>query len=532
MRTLLLAPLAALVAGSATAQDLCPLFPLDPVSPSVTARHLRGLDVKASLLAAQVTTNDVESVEVRFRNDPAWLAPFVLDSPQSYHSGFGDSIAIEQEFFGPEIMIAAPGAPNTMGGSGSGLVYRYTYTGAGWSQLPEFRSSDPLAQNFATNLARDEGVAVVQSQIHMFASTEAQVHVFEPLGAISWLETSILRHPNPNGPTGTFGSALSVDDNTIVIGARGGPGGGLLGQAWVWERAAPGQVGFRQELTPNQPVSRLFGSQVSISRDRIAVSDPGLIHPQTPAREGAVMIFERIHPNGQFVETMRFYAPSAASSKFGRSIDLERNRLAVTYSIPVGGPFLGGRDAVAVYEGLIGGPVSLRTYEATLGDPAEAVGQVVALGQGEAVTTMTHVMVGNAIRLEPALRRFAVDEPAAQLCVGQPNSTGARGQLSLDGCHSTGELPLRASSLPSFVFGLPVIGRTPATIPVNAGFLCIGDPLRGPIVQSNGAGTARVTMDPSSFGFMPGEILFAQFWHRDSLGGANLTEAIMVELAP
>lgn len=528
MRKVLLAPLATLLGGSAVAQGLCPLFPLVPVSPSGNARHLAGLDVKASLLAAQVTTNDVESVEVRFRDAPAWVAPDILDNPQSYFTGFGSSIAIEQEFFGVEVMVAAPGAPNTVGGFGNGLVYRFTSNGSGWSQLPPLHTSDPLAQKFGTNLARDGGVAVVQSQIHMFASTEAQVHVFEPLGAVSWLETAILQHPSPSGSTGTFGSALDVDENRIVIGARGG----LSGQAWVWARTSPGPIVFEQELVPNVPFSRSFGSEVSISQGRIAVSDPMLQHPQMPAREGAVMIFERAVPNGPFVETMRFYAPSASSSRFGRSIDLEGSRLAVTYSIPVGGPFLGGRDALTVYDGLMGGPLSVRTYESTLGDPATAVGREVQLGEGEAVTTMTYVMVGNAVRLEPALRRFAVEEPSAQLCAGVPNSTGARGRLGLDGCQSVSELPLRADSLPSFAFGLPVIGTTPATIPVGGGTLCIGDPRRGPIVQANGAGTAQMTFDPSSFGFAPGDVVYAQFWHRDTAVSANLTEAIAIELAP
>lgn len=527
---------AALVLASATAthspafarqaQDLCRLAPLDPVAVSSMTWHQSGLDIDVSLLAAGVFDNSGESVQIRRRNAPSWEAPEVIPSPDPFNACFGHIVDLEQEFFGPELMVASLGGQHM---NGNGVVYRYTQNASGWSALPEFRTDDPMAQIFATNLARDGAVAAVQSQIHLFATSESRVHIFEPLGATVWVESATILHPDPNGDSSRFGSGLAIDDGLIVISSQEEP----RGRVWIWEHAVNGQLTLLQELIPTSPVTSSFGEEVSISGGRIAVSDPGAEGLAGQPGSGAVFMFDRINPIGAFVQSNTFVAPSQRSLRFGRSIDLKGNRLAVSFAVPPASPMsLVGTDGIAIIDGIVGGPISTRQFVAALGDPLTAVGREVKLGEGEVVTTSTYVAVGNALRIEPSLKRWAVDNPAVQACPGNPNSTGFPGQLRLTECATSQELRLRASLLPPMVFGLPVIGTTDAMIPISSGVLCIGDPQRGAVGQTNAAGVVDLSLTPTDFGLGAGRTILVQYWHRDPATGANLTEALRLELAP
>jgi hypothetical protein len=355
------------------------------------------------------------------------------------------------------------------------------------------------------------------------------VHLFEPLGAISWLETRRIDHPDPVNGTATFGDDLAVEDGLIVISSQEAP----RGRVWVWHHAGMGQTSLLQELLPSSPASPHFGAEISVSGGRIAVSDPGAEGLMGQPGSGAVMIFDRINPTGSFVERARFVAPTQRASDFGRAIDLEGNRLAVSFAIPPVPPAgLVSRAGLAIIDGIVGGPFSIRYVVSEPGDPLAVVGREVALGAGEAVTTTNYLAVGNALRLEPELRRFAADEPTLEVCPGHPNSTGVPGHLEVPACSNARSLPLRASQLPAGSFGLAVLGTRRDMIPVSQGVLCIGDPLRGPIVSANGLGVATMTLDPSGFGFGPGDVILAQFWHRDTPVAANLTGALQLELAP
>lgn len=528
MRTLRTAAVFAAITLATTAsatQEICPLFPLEPLGSQPVAFHESGLDVHRAFVAARVFSSDVESIQVRRRAAPSWAAPEVIPRPDPMTSGFGLVVDLETEFFGLELMATAPGAQHP---SGSGVVYRYTRTPSGWSALPEFRTNDSTVHFFATNLARDLGIAAVQSQTHLFATTESCVHLFEPLGAITWVETARIDHPVPSGDSSAFGSAMDVEGALVVVSSQEQP----RGRVWVWHHATGSVPALLQELIPSSPVSASFGAEVSLSGGRIAVSDPGGPSASGVMGSGAVFIFDRLNPIGSFTETARFLAPTQRSRNFGRSIDFEGNRLAVSFSVPLAPPSFQSQDGLALIDGIVGGPLSIRGFVGDLGDPVTAVGREVAIGEGEVFTTSTYVMVGNALRLERALRRFSADDPVIDVCDGEPNSTGTRGLLDVDGCATASNLPLRASQMPQFAFGLPVLGTTEATIPVSNGFLCIGDPLRGAIAQVDGMGVMTVTLDPTRFGFAPGDIIRAQMWYRDTLSAANLTGAIRFELTP
>lgn len=523
--SLLISLAASGIAIAGPQQDLCRLSPFEPVLASPVGWHETGLDIDGSFLAAQVVELNRESVQVRRRGAPSWEAPDVIPSPDPFNVGFGHVVELEEEFFGVELMVASLGGQHP---AGNGVIYRYFRQPGGWVPLPEFRTTDPMAQIFGTNFVRGSNLTAVQSQNHLFATTEARVHLFE-IGAISWGETATILHPDPLADSSRFGSAMATDDGLLVISSQEAP----RGRVWVWQHASGGQLALLQELIPTSPSSASFGADVAIFDGHIAVSDPGVESVPGQASRGAVTIFDRNNPTGSFNETARFVPSNPQATEFGRSIDLDDNRLAVSFTAPssIPGDFR-TRDGVAVIDGIAGGPLLLRQFVGDVGDALTAVGRIVELGEGEVVTSSTYLPVGPSFRIEPALRRFAVEDPTVQACPGIANSTGSEGALDVVGCATVGELRLRASRLPSSVFGLPVVGTLDAMLPVGGGFLCIGDPIRGAIVQANAAGVADMTFTPSALGFMGGSTVLAQFWHRDSFVVSTLTEAIRVELAP
>lgn len=78
----------------------------------------------------------------------------------------------------------------------------------------------------------------------------------------------------------SFGSALSLDENTLVVGKpshRIGAGTSIAstGAAYVYERASDGSPWVRTEvLAPGSDISEDFGASLSLSGDRLVIGAP------------------------------------------------------------------------------------------------------------------------------------------------------------------------------------------------------------------------------------------------------------------
>ena len=135
--------------------------------------------------------------------------------------------------------------------------------------------------------------------------------------------------------------------------------------------------------------------------------------------------------------------------------------------------------------------------------------------------------------------------PAFQYCDGNPNSTGDRGFIRLEGSRSTTSLKsMIASALPLNTFGFFIVGDQFAAVPNpggSAGVLCVGGTIgrySNQVTSSGANGEIAVTFDPQSIAQPNGSIpavsgSFWQFslWHRDSAGGSatsNFTNAVSI----
>jgi hypothetical protein len=135
-------------------------------------------------------------------------------------------------------------------------------------------------------------------------------------------------------------------------------------------------------------------------------------------------------------------------------------------------------------------------------------------------------------------------------CTANPNSTGQTGSMSASGSASVAanNLTLEASDLPNNSFGYFLTSMTQANTPNpggSLGVLCLG----GNIGRYTGAGQIQntgttggfdlqinLTQIPTPTGFvsgMVGQVWNFQAWHRDSVGGAavsNFTDGLEVTL--
>ncbi len=508
------------------AQSLCRLAPLEPSA----GIHTGGLDAEGDWVVARVADQSQEWLEVRRKFGPQWLRAVAIPSPDLPGADFGRAVDVDVSFFGVEVMATSVGGSTPLG---AGVVHRYLFGGGIWNPVPAFRSSDPDAQSFGTNLARAGNVAAVQSKRFLFASTESQVHLFEPLGAISWVETARIDHPDPNGDRTHFGDALAAGRlaTGVLIAASSPEASG--GRVWAWRAMPNGQVGAPVELIPSSPPTSAFGAELAIWNGHIAVSDPEAEGLPAQPGSGVVILFAPSAAGNQFIELARFVAPTPTAIGFGRGLDFDGDRLAVTFIVPGTQPGLfSDFDALTIIEDLPAAMPRYRTTVSVHNDVDTAVGRGVALGAGEAVTTDVVTVVGNMLRLDPPLRRFAVTDPVLDVCPSAPNSTGSPATLTVDGCVAATSVSLLGESLPPSTLGIPLVGTRRGALPVGSGTLCIGDPRRLTVAAADAQGVMRATIDPSTLGFAVGDVLIAQLWFRDGAPGSNLSGAVTFELAP
>jgi hypothetical protein len=145
----------------------------------------------------------------------------------------------------------------------------------------------------------------------------------------------------------TFGSAVAIDGDTMVIGAQAGDGIGFdTGVAYIFERSEEGwvqtaklfandaHVPNRSAITPELPAqgdhADEFGTSVAISGDTVVVGAPGRTSPLGPADAGAVYVFQRVA--GVWSQQAELSSPAfSAGGSFGsfQTLGISGNTIAV-----------------------------------------------------------------------------------------------------------------------------------------------------------------------------------------------------------
>ncbi len=245
----------------------------------------------------------------------------------------GDTIVVGAEF-------------EDEGGLQAGAAYVFELDEGGeWVETAKLMASDGRdGDTFGEAAVRGDTV-IVGADEHDTPTGESTgaVWVFERTESGSWVETAKLTASDA-APVDRFGSAVAIDRETIVVGARSAdPLGASSGAAYVFERGEDGSWAETAKLLASDGASGdTFGGLLAIDGDTIAVGAVG--RDDQGLSSGAAYVFER-GGNGIWVETAKLLAPEGrAFDSFGR-VALDGDLLAVGAD---GGESLPGVDSGTV----------------------------------------------------------------------------------------------------------------------------------------------------------------------------------------
>ena len=280
-----------------------------------------------------------------FTRDPisrAWTQAAKLKaSDAAADDGFGNSVA----FDGATIVVGVPGDD-----SKKGAAYVFVKPDTGWAngtQTARLTASDGAADDqFGSNaVAVDGDTVAVGAYAHDSVKGAAYVFVEPGTGWANGTETATLSAAiSESGDE--FGNSVSVDGDTIVVGASGDDGTALefKGSAFVFVEPASGWAGDGGTTPQYNETAKLtsvdrgdndyFGRSVAIDDDTVVV---GAYHANTTVdgsqlKTGSAFVFTKLANESwsSGTETAKLTASDgAASDEFGVSVALDNDTVVV-----------------------------------------------------------------------------------------------------------------------------------------------------------------------------------------------------------
>jgi len=258
------------------------------------------------------------------RSGLTWYQVAELTDPNDgLFDTFGNAVAIS----GNTVVIAAPGV-----NSDQGAAYVFTQSGSTWNQVAELTSSDPAADFIGSSVAIGGNTIVVGAYATDVNGNLQQgaAYVFtEPgNGWANMTQTSRLTAAD-GAATDCFGSSVSIDGNTIAVGAPG-DFSGQTGKAYVFAEPGAGWGNMTQtaELTSSDSSGDdEFGESVSISGNTVVVG----ARLATAGQTGAAYVFTESGSGwADMTQTAELTASdSAQDDYFGHAVSISGNTVAV-----------------------------------------------------------------------------------------------------------------------------------------------------------------------------------------------------------
>ena len=224
---------------------------------------------------------------------------------------FGSDLAYD----GQRLLVAALG-------DGEAFVYERDAAGV-WAETAALRPAGPSTVDLIDlQVAISGDVAVIGAPFEPFFFFSGAAYVFERSGD-DWVETARLSRAVPE-LSDAFGEALSLDGETLAIGASGVD---LVdtdsGAVFVYERDGGAWTEVASLVGADSGASSNFGDAVLVQGDQLFVGSPG-----DDEIRGAVYVFER--EGGVWSQSAKLVADDAVPGLgFGGSLDRDGDVLAV-----------------------------------------------------------------------------------------------------------------------------------------------------------------------------------------------------------
>ncbi len=228
----------------------------------------------------------------------------------AYGDDFGVSVAMD----GGRLLIGAPGTE--VADWWSGTAYLFESSGSGWTTTPFVPSDADWGDRFGTDVAMHGDRVVVGAPANDDGALGAGSAYLFQFNGTGWAESKF----TPPAPytSGSFGRAVALDSDRIVVGERGWSGAGSRtgaahvisqdGQQWNWALLTASDGTY----------SDAFGSSVALQGDQILVGAPQA-GPYS-AETGAAYLYTW---DGAWQESKLTAADGSDRDDFGRAVALD-----------------------------------------------------------------------------------------------------------------------------------------------------------------------------------------------------------------
>jgi hypothetical protein len=270
------------------------------------------------LISARNRDGDDGGIYVFSRSGGSWTEQAIISNPDRETAGlrFGTPVA----FDGVTVLAGADFA--IVGGRPLGAAYTYELVGDNWTQQDRLTRTIVSAaeDHFGTAVAVHNGTTVIGvPQANDQGEDSGSAYVF--VGARDvWTQQAKLL-PNDGALLADFGRAVSVDEDTAVIGAPLATDSGIdSGAAYVFVRDGDSWAQQAKLLATDRVSGDLFGAAVVVDDDTALIGAEG--HDASGDAAGAVYIFVR---TGEvWTQQAKLLAlDGSAGDLFGFSVDLD-----------------------------------------------------------------------------------------------------------------------------------------------------------------------------------------------------------------
>ena len=187
--------------------------------------------------------------------------------------------------------IAVGARRNDDAGSESGSAYVFNRSGATWSEQAKLTASDPAAgDHFGYYIAVEGDTLVAGARFNDDAGTNSgSAYVFTRSGT-TWSEQAKLTADDAAAED-MFGIGVSVEGDTVVVGARGHDDDGAdSGAAYVFTRSGATWTQADKLTAGDAAAGDMFGGSVDISGGNIVVGALG--DDDAGSESGSAYVFE------------------------------------------------------------------------------------------------------------------------------------------------------------------------------------------------------------------------------------------------
>lgn len=246
------------------------------------------------------------------------------DAPSRQH--FGGSVAVDKDRF----IVGFKKDSSNRVNAGSAYIYNSSDTDSGtWGIEQKVTASDGVDGDlFGQQVAISGDFAAVSAMLDDdLQSNAGSVYPFLRTQSL-WNELTKITANADTFPDAYFGSALAMNDEYLVVGAKGHSN--RKGGVFLFKRS--GNSFVREDFFPKlyHFNSDMCGTSVAISADRVVFSCMNVqLEGKTTTEEAGIVYVYKKNSTGDWVEETYFFPSTIGDERFGSSVGIWGNRIIV-----------------------------------------------------------------------------------------------------------------------------------------------------------------------------------------------------------